>query len=600
MQKVSFILAMGLLLAVQPLAAQVKVGGVPGSPHPAALLELESNNKGLLLPRLTMPEMLAVGTDNLAKGLLVYNTDSSRPYIFNGTAWRPIMYSSPVESWQLTGNSGTDAANQFIGTTDSVALNIRTFNRPHITFTPNRLTGLYTSNPTGLLTLESQNRSGDEDDVLIDNYITGAGSGSNPGFIISTRQGTPAAPQNISGNIYLGGFYQAGRVADNDYVLSGMDAYYRGNVNNVFSSDLRFYTAAVNRMYISATGKVGIGTLNPVGGLDVVGTANDSFGDDINNITYSATNEPSFVAYRNRGTSVTPQPVQPGDRLGEFRFDGNIGNAKLPMAKMQGHYLGGTAGPTLRSRLTFAVNGQTTGQMALDSTGYLGLGTETPISGIDIVAFNKPDAADDINIRTYNNAAGPALLLYRARTAGLTAANLQNGDFLGILNFGGEVNGNNTSLSSIIANYTGNGTNALSSLSFRTSGNQGLFLNEKGWLTIGNSSQSAGATADIQGSLRYRLSAPVAATYTLTNTDLVVLVNDTFGPNTINLPSGADFDGHFIVIKNGKSTPIALSAGSSVLLCNGGGSGCSSLGALRVIGLVGQYTGSTINWIQVF
>jgi hypothetical protein len=352
-----------------PIVAQVKVGGAPGSPHPAALLELEANNRGLLLPRLTTPEMLAVATDALAKGLLIYNTDSSRLYVFNGTAWRPIMYSSPIESWQLTGNSGTNAATQFIGTTDSVDLSIRTNNR--------------------------------------------------------------------------------------------------------------------QRFVVKANGLTGIGTNDPISALDIL----------------------------NNGA-----------------FDG----------------------------------------------------------------------ADDINIRSYNNTGGPALLLFRSKGTIAAPVNLQNGDFLGILNFAGQVNGSNTGLSSIIANYKGSGTTVLSSLSFTTSGNQGMLLNEKGWLTIGNNSQSAGATADIQGSLRYRLSAPVATTYTITNTDLVILVNDTFGPNTINLQSGADFDGHFIVIKNGKSTPISISAGPSVLLCNGGGSGCGSLGALRVIGLVGQYTGSTINWIQVF
>jgi hypothetical protein len=580
--------------------AQVKIGGAPGAPHPTAVLELESSNQGLLLPRLNTINILTMPTDPQSKGLMVYNTDSNSVYLFDGNSWRPIQYGSPVAQWLLGGNNGTNPATQFVGTLDSTALNIRTFNRPHISFMPNRLTGLYTNSPSGLLTIESLNRPDGDDDVVINNYIASPGSNYGPSFTIFTRQGTPAAPQNVGSNTYLGGFFQSARIGDLDLIMSGMAAYYKPIPGNMTTSDLRFYTGGIPRMIISPMGRVGIGTGNPGGGLDVTSITTDTTGDDITSIVYNNTFEPSFIAYRNRGDFFNPQPIQVGDRLGELRFDGNLGGSKTALARVSSQYLGGTAAAP-RSRLALSVNGPTGNQLVLDSTGFVGLGTELPISALDIVAFNKSDASDDINIRTYNNAAGPALLLYRARTNGSVPANLQNSDFLGILNFSGEVGGSNVGLSSITAFYTGNGTTALSNLSFRTSGNQGMLLNDKGWLTIGNSDQSAGATADIQGSLRYKLTSPFATSYTLTNTDLVVLVNATLGPNTINLPSGADFDGHFIVIKNGKNSSISLSpSGGSVLLCNGGGTGCSSLASQRVIGLVGQYTGTAINWIQVF
>lgn len=348
--------------------AQVKVGGTASTPHPAALLELEANNKGLLLPRLTTPDMLAVAANAQSRGLMVYNTDSNRVFVFDGTLWRAQAIAAP-SGWLLDGNTGTTPS-QFLGNIDSLPLYFRTHNQV--------------------------------------------------------------------------------------------------------------------RMSVGATGNVGIGAYNP-------------------------------------------------------------------------------------------------------------------ISALDIFNYGGPDEKDDLNIRSFNNTGGPALLLYRARLNGVVPANLQNGDFLGILNFSGEVGATTTGLSSIIANYTGNGTTALSSLSFRTSGSQGMLLNDNGWLTIGNSSQPAGATADIQGSLRYKISAPLATSYTLTATDLVVLVNASLGPNAISLPAGAEFDGHFIVIKNGKATAISVNASvGSTLLCNGGGTGCGSLGGLRVMGLLGQYTGSTMNWIQVF
>jgi hypothetical protein len=366
-QFAALLLSFVLITAAQ---SQVKISSIPGTAHPAAMLEIEATSKGLLLPRLSTSGMMAVPADIQSKGLVIYNTDSNRLFLFDGATWQPLMYSSPVSQWQLAGNSGTTPATQFIGTTDSVDLAFRTNNRQR------------------------------------------------------------------------------------------------------------------------------------------------------------------FVVKAN---------------------------------------------------------------------GLTGIGTNDPIFALDIVNNDGPDITDDISIRTFSNNGGPALLLYRARTTGSAPTNLQNNDFLGILNFRGQVNGNTSDLSRIIASYTGNGTTELSNLSFRTSVNQGMFLNDKGWLTIGNSSQSAQATVDIQGSVRYKFSVPTGASlYTLTNTDLVVYLTEGIGPSTVALPNTADFDGHFIIIKSNKSTAVSLLAGTGTLLCNGGGIVCGTLTALKVIGLVGQFVGGNMQWIQVF
>lgn len=51
------------------------VSGSPSTPKPGAVLELESNNKGLLIPRLTMAQRNAILPANLTDGLMIYNTD---------------------------------------------------------------------------------------------------------------------------------------------------------------------------------------------------------------------------------------------------------------------------------------------------------------------------------------------------------------------------------------------------------------------------------------------------------------------------------------------------------------------------------------------
>jgi Galactose oxidase, central domain/Kelch motif len=63
------------------------VGIGTSSPHSSAMLDISSNTKGLLIPRLTKAEKEAIG--NAATGLMVYQTgpDSSGFHYYNGSQW---------------------------------------------------------------------------------------------------------------------------------------------------------------------------------------------------------------------------------------------------------------------------------------------------------------------------------------------------------------------------------------------------------------------------------------------------------------------------------------------------------------------------------
>ena len=73
------------------LNAQVGVGVPAENIHPSAELEVKSNTKGFLPPRMTMVERDAIVTP--AAGLLIYQTDGNETnptglYFFDGTAWK--------------------------------------------------------------------------------------------------------------------------------------------------------------------------------------------------------------------------------------------------------------------------------------------------------------------------------------------------------------------------------------------------------------------------------------------------------------------------------------------------------------------------------
>ena len=88
----------------------MKIGTNPATISPSAVLEIESTTKGLLLPRMTSAQRIAIVTPSA--GLQVYDTTLNLVYTYNGTVW--------VTNWSSTGNAGTNPATNFIGTTDGV------------------------------------------------------------------------------------------------------------------------------------------------------------------------------------------------------------------------------------------------------------------------------------------------------------------------------------------------------------------------------------------------------------------------------------------------------------------------------------------------
>lgn len=72
--------------------AQVKIGGNnKENPHSSSILELQSQDKGFLMPRMNQQQMLAI--QNPADALVVYNTDAKTIYIFSALQkqWMPLL-----------------------------------------------------------------------------------------------------------------------------------------------------------------------------------------------------------------------------------------------------------------------------------------------------------------------------------------------------------------------------------------------------------------------------------------------------------------------------------------------------------------------------
>ena len=112
-----FLLFIVLSIPVFNLFAQnVGIGTV--TPNASAALDVTSNNKGFLPPRMTTIERNAIS--NKAAGLMIFNTTSACVEVYNGTNWINLCSSLPssVLTKTLIGGNQNDYANYIQRTSD--------------------------------------------------------------------------------------------------------------------------------------------------------------------------------------------------------------------------------------------------------------------------------------------------------------------------------------------------------------------------------------------------------------------------------------------------------------------------------------------------
>lgn len=126
-----------LTLSMSELRSQnIGVNASGAAANASAMLDVDVSSlgtkKGLLIPRVTAAEKTLMNPlPAAAQGLIVYQTDGTQGFYYNTSTttvpnWSYILPSSG--GWNLTGNAGTSAATNFLGTTDAIDLVIRTNN----------------------------------------------------------------------------------------------------------------------------------------------------------------------------------------------------------------------------------------------------------------------------------------------------------------------------------------------------------------------------------------------------------------------------------------------------------------------------------------
>ncbi len=124
--KQSFWCMLSVIITSQICAQNIGIG--TANPLSSAILDVATNNKGILIPRNTYSGLTAIS--NPAKGLLVMDTSYNVLMVNWGTPATPLWRTAEqFSSWSLNGNN-TNASTLSLGTADNSPLNFKVNGQP--------------------------------------------------------------------------------------------------------------------------------------------------------------------------------------------------------------------------------------------------------------------------------------------------------------------------------------------------------------------------------------------------------------------------------------------------------------------------------------
>jgi hypothetical protein len=141
-------------------AQQLKLGKNPSVNLKSAVLELQSDNQGLLMARIS--DTALINTLTPPDGMVIFFIPTKQLMVRSNGYWQILVQSSSLgSSWLTAGNTGINASTNFLGTTDDKPLILKSNNSAYAEFGRRQTLGLtqtytdYSDNDEQVLHLKS-------------------------------------------------------------------------------------------------------------------------------------------------------------------------------------------------------------------------------------------------------------------------------------------------------------------------------------------------------------------------------------------------------------------------------------------------------------
>ncbi len=372
------------LYSILAVAQSVAINSDGSTANSSAMLDIKSTAKGLLIPRMTSEERIAIITP--ANGLMVFDITTKQCWFYNGISWNPLTSGSSTNYWSLSGSDifNNTSGNVGIGATAPLAkLSVQTGTGNYgIIHTDGTTTvGTYIGNGKGWLGTKSNHplsfftNNSNEQMTLV----------ANGNFGIGTIN--PLAKLHIAGNAKIDGNntlefgagvagkeVSAGKIGYQTFgTLDALDIVGAGTLGT--NRKIRFW----NEGGAEFRGGVGIGLSNPRAKLTVLSaTVNSANNTEVMQLAgknpmllFSDINGSDF-AYIKAITdlSITPQFARQGIEIGAAGNDIYLSSAGYTPALMINgttNNVGiGTNNPTYK----LSVNGNIRSKEVIVETGW--------------------------------------------------------------------------------------------------------------------------------------------------------------------------------------------------------------------------------------
>jgi hypothetical protein len=378
MKKVFFIL---LLFAAAQLTNAQTVGIGTTTPNASAQLDVTSTTRGLLIPRMTSAQRLAITTP--AAGLMVYETSTASFWFYNGTVWNQIGVGG-VSPWTVSGSNiyNSNTGNVGIGTSAPTS-------KFHIAGNNMLMNG---TNP--IIQLQQSGVSYGFVQLSSDDLVLGTNNGNQLGKTIIRMAGSNRVLIDSTGNTQIlglqdvsltsHGYLTLGTLTGDNLVFDAQEIQARNNGN------------ADNIIMQNEGGNVGIGVASPDERLTLTGNIKLNGAAGI--IKFEA-------AVGGTGSPIVSQKYAPGLQFFREGTTTSLGKIEYVDTSNFANFIRLRMGSNVENGIT------------LNSSNYTGLGTNDPVArlhvkgepGIDEVAIASGALNESTSIQFYNTLIGGIL-----------------------------------------------------------------------------------------------------------------------------------------------------------------------------------------------